>query len=148
MRKLFTPEPEYGIVYVLAGEDVGRTGNEMNRLINLTPHAVTIFGTDGVPVISLPPSGQVARVSVTRERVGDIGLGDGLGGVPAYRSTYGEVTGLPDASPTAGEDTPWLLVSALVRLALPGRRDLVSPGELVRDGAGQPIGCLGLEVQP
>lgn len=38
-----------------------------------------------------------------------------------------------------------LVVSALVRLAVPHRRDVFSPGELVRGTDGQPVGCRGLE---
>jgi hypothetical protein len=104
------------------------------NIINLTPHGVTIHGGD--TPITLPPSGQVARITMVREQAGT------LCGVPVYRSTPGPVMGLPE--PQAGVA---LLVSALVRLALPGRADLYSPGELVRDSSGQPIGCRGLEGQ-
>ena len=104
-------------------------------MVNLTPHAIRIFGADGTTEIAvLPPSGAVARVSVTREKRGEVA------GVPVFASTFGQVVGLPEfAAGTA------LVVSAMVRLAAPGRADLFSPGELVRGEDGQPKGCKGLE---
>lgn len=109
----------------------------MNVIKNITPHAIRVLGASGETLAELPPSGQVARVSMTREIAGEVA------GLPVYRSTYGPVIGLP-----AEEAGVALVVSALVRLALPGRRDLFSPGELVRGVDGQPVGCRGLEGQP
>ena len=103
-------------------------------IINLTPHGITVLGSSGETLAVLPPSGQVARVSVTREVAGEVA------GLPVYRSQFGSVVGLPEENPGVA-----LVVSALVRLALPGRRDLFSPGELVRGADGQPVGCRGLE---
>ena len=105
------------------------------NFLNLTPHEINITDNQGVVVLTLPPSGTVARVaskSVSR----DSGLGFSLNVVE-----YGEVTGLPDAV-----DGVTLVVSAMVRSALPGRLDLASPGELVRDAEGKPLGCKGLNV--
>ena len=39
-----------------------------------------------------------------------------------------------------------LIVSTLVKNASPDRKDLVSPGELIRNEAGQPVGCKGFCV--
>jgi len=97
------------------------------KLINLTPHAINVL-TDGGTTITLPPSGAVVRVRVTREVAGHI-CHDGRT-VPLYRTSYGTL----------------YIVSLAVRAACPGRMDLASPGELVRDAAGQPIGCRGLDV--
>ncbi len=104
------------------------------QITNMTPHQIVVVGQGGEVLLSIAPSGQVARVGQTREIVGEVN------GLPIYRSTYGEVTGLPEA-----QDGVALIVSAMVRLATPGRGDIYSPGELVRDAAGQPIGCRGLE---
>ena len=109
---------------------------------NLTPHAVRIFSLDGTAeIITVPPSGSIARVSVTRvpSRSGPVTILDGRE-IPVMVTTYGDVTGLPNE-----ELTQWLIVSAMVRAALPERRDLLSPGELIRDESGQPIGCRGLD---
>lgn len=103
-------------------------------IVNLTPHDIVVLAENGRDVLTtLKPDGTVARVAVTREPAGTV---DGL---PVYRTTYGAVTGLP--APTPG--VCWL-VSLLVRQAAPERADLLTPGELVRNTAGQPVGCKGL----
>ena len=102
------------------------------KLVNMTPHEVNVTTTGK----SYPPSGEVARVeqSLTLARV----LEDGT---ELFTSSYGKSTGLP-----AWEDGTLLIVSALVRLANPGRLDLLSPGKLVRDEKGRIVGCEGFEV--
>lgn len=104
------------------------------NVVNLTPHAICILDADGSRLAEFKPDGTVARVSQTREMVGS------LNGIPVYRSKFGAVVGLP--APVSGTA---FLVSALVRVACPDRNDIYSPGELVRDASGQPIGCRGLE---
>lgn len=107
----------------------------MPSYLNLTPHEITILVPNG-PDLVLPPSGQVARVSMARETV------VGPDGVECHVSVPGPVEGLPFP-----EEGVVLIVSALVRTqpSLAGRTDLASPGPLVRDAQGQPIGCQGLE---
>ena len=100
-------------------------------LINLTPHSVTIYGNG--PTVTVPPSGKVARCQAQRTWV------DEIDGVPLYTIKYDEITGLPDPQPFT-----LLIVSMIVRLAVPLRADVVSPGEPVRNQDGQVIGCLGL----
>jgi hypothetical protein len=105
------------------------------NFVNLTPHTISICNASGEVVMALPASGSVARVassSVSRES----GLGFDFNSV-----SYGEVSGLPDAT-----DGIMLVVSAMVRSALPERKDLASPGELVRNAEGQPVGCKGLNL--
>ena len=99
------------------------------KIINYTPHAIneTITGA------TFPPSGNVARVSATSYPAGDIA------GVPCFSTIFGAVDGLP-----APQDGVAILVSGLVLEASKGLRfDLVAPGELVRDAAGNPVGCKG-----
>lgn len=124
---------------------------------NLTPHrVVVIFGSE--QAIHLPTSSVVSaaeathlpshelhypeswsidpdpagpvRVSVTAEPAGD------HAGVPLAVPSYGEVTGLPSARPHV-----LLIVSKMVADASPERQDLVWPGDVVRDGEGQILGC-------
>ena len=105
------------------------------NFINLTPHTISICAANGEVVMALPASGSVARVassSVSRES----GFGFDFNSV-----SYGEVSGLPDAA-----EGVMLVVSAMVRSALPDRKDLASPGELVRNAEGQPVGCKGLNL--
>lgn len=112
------------------------------QYINLTPHEVKIFGSDPAtgkptadPVLVLAPSGQVARIVVEDVRL------PATGGIEHYTSIPGDPEGLPEPVPGV-----MFVVSAIVRLALPDRWDLASPGRLVRHEAGQPIGCIGLYV--
>jgi hypothetical protein len=103
----------------------------MTTIVNLTPHAITAAG------ISFPPSGQVARVTVTRAEVGT------LNGVPVFGTFAGFVDGLPD--PQEGHV---YIVSTLVRTHTwcARRADLVSPGALIRDDAGNVIGADGFDA--
>lgn len=95
--------------------------------VNLTPHIISV-----VDVVAIAPSGVVARVTSTTKVVGVIN------NVTISRVEFGEVIGLP-----APEDGKVFIVSMLVRTAVPSRTDVVSPGNLVRDSAGNPIGCDG-----
>ena len=104
------------------------------NLVNLTPHAVTIVLPSG-DTVTLPPSGTVARCSTSSEVVGEVN------GIPVSRVSYGEVVGLPEAT-----EGVIFIVSALVRSAVPHRKDVASPGDLVRDAAGAVVGCKGLVV--
>lgn len=100
---------------------------------NLTPHAIVVVTETGTR--TLPPSGAVARCSEAREPAGSH---DGL---PLAYVCYA-----PDASVPPPRPGTLYIVSAMVRAAYPDRTDLASPGALVRDGAGQVIGCRELVV--
>ena len=102
----------------------------MTNFVNLTPHALNIHALE--EVVTLPPSGEVARVSTTETP------GPEVGGIPTTITSLGEVTGLP--APKAGAV---YIVSGMVASAAP-REDVMSPGPLVRDESGRPIGCRGL----
>ncbi len=111
----------------------------MKRLTNLTPHPITVVGVgaDGGTVI--PPSGVVARVTSNRESLGTYTLPDGRVCEFTTEGAESVVTGLPP-----DDGITWWLVSLAVRLAVPDRTDVVSPGDLIRDATGQPVGCRGL----
>lgn len=114
------------------------------NLINLTPHDVRIFAADGkTELVTVPPSGTVARVAVTRHETGVVPIDAErpLAGIPVIVGSYGTVENLP--SPVTGTI---YIVSSLVRQSVPTRRDVLSPGELIRDERGQPTGCRGLEA--
>ena len=105
-------------------------------MLNRTEHKVTIFNIVGVntPDMVLEKyTGEPIRVSCESRKVGTIE------GVDIYENVYGEVTGLPEYV-----EGVFYVVSAMVRQALPERKDLLSPGQLIRNEEGQPIGCLGL----
>lgn len=103
------------------------------KWINLTPHDINVVTADGEPVATFPKSGEIARCEQTVNFVANIG------GVDTYVSTFGEVYGLPEKV-----DGINLIVSGLVRAAVPNRADLYQPGQLIRNEKGQPIGCVGL----
>ena len=100
--------------------------------INLTPHEIVLKNSE---TTIIPPSGNVARCAVTSIHVGTIE------GIQLCQNIFGEVEDLP--SPVEGTI---FLVSALVRLAVPTRKDVASPGDLVRDDSGKITGCRSLIV--
>jgi hypothetical protein len=112
---------------------------ERAKIINLTPHAVTILAwcqtLDGDTVI--PPSGQVARCEEVTNPNGMIETE--FGQIEFVQKSFGAVVGLPEQEPGT-----YLIVSMMVRQALPERKDLLSPGDLVRDTSGKIVGCKNL----
>ena len=108
----------------------------MTTLVNLCPHDVTIVDGDGNVIIVLPhEEGKLARVATT-----EIPAENTLGySFPVVHREWGQVTGLPDPQPGVA-----FVVSAAVVSACPGRKDIYSPGRLIRDEHGQPTQCVGL----
>lgn len=106
------------------------------RLVNLTPHAVTLVGADGTTA-TIPSSGP-ARVSmVPDKRIGSVQV-DGVE-VPLMRTSMGtNITGLP--SPQEGTI---YIVSRQVVDAYPERTDLFMSHQAVRNGEVI-VGCRAL----
>jgi hypothetical protein len=98
--------------------------------VNLTPHEINVVLDDEIK--SFSKSGTIARVSEESTLVAWIG------GCPIFESKWGDVIDLPEA-----EEGIVFIVSAMVRSAVPNRRDVVSPGNPVRDAEGRVIGCRG-----
>ena len=104
------------------------------KLVNCTPHELRIYVDESRGAYRLlAPGKRVPRVEVQEKEVATIQ------GVPVFAGRYGAVRDLPEPEPRTV-----FIVSTPVRLALPDRTDLLSPGELVRDSQGRPVGCLGL----
>jgi len=102
------------------------------KLINLTPHMVTIKTEHGE--VHVLPSGQSARCAEERQLVAS------LSGVPVSRARYGEVQGLPEPQPGVA-----YIVSALVLGAVGDQRaDVFAPGPGIRDTEGRIVACDGL----
>ena len=101
------------------------------KLVNLTPHVINVGS------LAIAPSGAIARVTSTTKVVEVINI-DG-NPVDVIETRFGEPNGLPEQLPGV-----YLVVSSLVRLAANQRGDLLSPGEQVRDAAGQVTGCRNL----
>ena len=102
-------------------------------IINLTPHAINFVTESGEELVTIDPSGSLARVTTTTVTIGS------LNGIPVTQTVYGEVEGLPD--PTA--DTVYV-VSSLVASRVPDRNDVFIPNESIRDDKGRIIGCRSL----
>jgi hypothetical protein len=133
--------------------------------VNLTPHTLNVYSHNpSDPIFEIEPSGQVARVSVQYtikahvidisdpileiEPSGQVARVSGqytikahVIDIPVYDAKYGEVEGLPEP-----EDGVFYIVSGMVKAAVPDREDVFSPGELIRDENGRPIGCRGLKA--
>lgn len=115
----------------------------MTKLINLTPHAINVLGEDKAPHFTLQPSGKVARVEVTRQRIDVLYTEHHPEGMAVFGTKVGDVKDLPPAV-----EGTFYVVSMMVKKSRSAmfRTDLLSPGELVRNEAGQPIGCIGLDA--
>lgn len=113
------------------------------NLRNYTPHPLDIHFTNAAGeerVLIVPSRGDV-RVTEVREPRGVLEDGIQLSAV-----SYGEITGLPaDLQPGDALIVSLLCVPAL-RGRLPEGVTLLSPGPLVRDPQGRPVGCEGLTV--
>lgn len=102
-------------------------------LVNLTPHSIVFVDDAGNTVLTVEPSGQIARCSVTREKIGDIN------GIPVNKSRFGKVENLPEP-----QEGTIFIVSALTAQAVPDRPDVFIVDDAVRDEQGRIIGCRAL----
>ena len=96
------------------------------KIINLTPHAVTLIRADGTKK-TYPPSGTVARVKVGDEVV------DVLDGAPVRQGRIVGFSDLPEPQP----DTVYIV--SLFVLQHANRDDLIAPdtNDAIRDENGQ-----------
>lgn len=98
-------------------------------LINLTPHVIHL------PGMFIEPSGLAPRCTEVSAPRGS------FAGVELIAREYGQV----ESMPAPVEDVLYI-VSLLVRQALPDRKDIASPGDLIRDESGKIIGAQNLVV--
>jgi hypothetical protein len=116
------------------------------RFINATEHEIKVLNGDYV-VLQLPAAEKsaVVRCAVKYVQVGQDEM------VELFTSNFGELINVPPVQ----EDTMYVcsLIAAQAMRAI-GRRDVCSPGELVRyprdyevpELQGQPRGCRGLVI--
>jgi hypothetical protein len=120
------------------------------KLVNLTPHELNVYNSEGKVILSLPPPPEgtpIPRVSIKSEVVGTINI-DGVE-VPIRKVVYGDVENLPQPE----EDTIYV-VSTFVILALKEkgieRKDLLSPDtnpdSVIRDKDGRVLGVKYLQT--
>ena len=102
-------------------------------ILNLTPHEIRFVRPEGEDLV-LPPSGTVARVSVSRVYGEETHLA-----IPVFTTQAGEVQGLPAPRPGVV-----CVVSRAVVDAARDRKDIFFPDDLVRDDQGRVIGARAL----
>ena len=108
----------------------------MIKLVNLTPHTVSIASESGEIVRKIEPTLPSARVNSTAVK------GAPIDGVLFVETVFGQVENLPEPK----EDTIYI-VSQIVIAALPARRDLVRPDTgptCVRDAEGKIVAVRAL----
>jgi len=112
------------------------------RLVNLTPHPITLVGDKGE--VTLPPSGDVVRAREVREVLGTVEV-DGAGSIPLLCVSYAE----PDGLPKVLEPDTIYIVSALAAAAIKKYYPIAAEyfavvGDPVRDSDGRVIGARAL----
>ena len=105
----------------------------MKQILNYTPHSLNVVDVNGVTQ-QLPSVG-VVRLATSKT------YKDQINGFGVVSTDFLDVTGLP--SP---QDGVYYVVSRLVMSACPDRSDLLCPGELIRDSAGNVTGCDGFSL--
>lgn len=103
------------------------------KIVNLTPHQINFVDDNGVAILTVEPSGTLARVTTATVITGEIN------GIPTTETRFGEVEGLPEK-----EEGVIFLVSSLVAQRCQDRDDVFIPNESVRDDKGRIIGCKSL----
>lgn len=108
----------------------------MTKLVNLTPHAINLVNLDNEVILTLEPSGKVARCSVTSTTIGDIN------GFPLTSTEFGGLIDMPEDTHDGGVNEVYIV--SQITANHPDNRhryDVVFPNELVRDEKGNIIGC-------
>ena len=102
------------------------------QFINLTPHKLMIH-REGGSILELNPSGTVARIDTVSTPM------PSFDGISVCQTEYGEISGLPEPALDTYYVGSGMVESKTIRSAV------LSPGALVRDEHGKPIGCRGLK---
>ena len=124
------------------------------KLMNLTPHAVTILDEEDNVILELPGCDNPPRAKEKRERKGSVCHAKFAAihteeiwndanyvtiDIPLNKVELSEIENLPDVSLEY-----YYIVSRIVAEACPERTDLFIPDEIVRDENGRIIGCRAL----
>lgn len=104
----------------------------MTQIKNFTPHPITICNNAGEVIRVIQPEGLVRLKAVT------VPAGE-IDGVPVTKTEFGTPEGMPEF-----QEGVFIVVSQLVKTALPARSDLLVPAEVVRDEKGNIVGCKSL----
>lgn len=112
------------------------------RLINLTPHTVTIITKTKSVVVQPSEEFDPPRVITEKGERSEIELSNGVA-IPVMEMCLTSHIDSDTPMPKPEKDT-FYIVSRIVAGAAPDRDDLLIPGALVRDEKGNVTGCLGL----
>ena len=102
--------------------------------VNMTPHPINLLTGDGVPLLTIPPSGDTIRLDETEEMVDDL-IVNGIQVEISFK-TFSASADLP-----AIEANTFYIVSAMVANAYPERFDFLIVNRTVRDNDGRIMGC-------
>lgn len=118
----------------LAGIKKENDDNSNFLIINKTPHNVNIIDEDG-EVLKVYEKTDF-QIRLKTNVIKDKSLPDGT---PITKTEFGEPEGLPEF-----KENTFYIVSQMIKDALPKRKDLFVPAEVVRDKEGNIIGCKSL----
>lgn len=104
-------------------------------IINKTPHPVNVVNADGSYIHTFPKCEPMDLIRLAVNVKAD----EPIGCIPTSVTVFGEPTGLPEY-----QSDVYYVVSQLVKNALPDRKDLLVPAEVLRDTGGNIIGCQSL----
>lgn len=126
-------EPE---VLPVPGEDPPARRRRDVRVVNLTPHTITITSVSPkpeteAPAITIPPSGTTARCPITTKQVTTVSIAGVI--VPVMETTTGPAEGLPE--PEAG--TIYVVSQVVAEAAPLYRLDVFVPCDATLDSAGR-----------
>ena len=102
-------------------------------IINLTPHTINFLDESNRPIMTVEPSGVIARAKQTRTLRGTVA------GIPVNQCAYGTVQGLPEPA----KETIYV-VSSITAQACPERADVYIVDDSVRNEDGRIIGVRAL----
>jgi len=109
--------------------------NEVQKIINKTPHSVYILNDDGTVLRVFPKSNGMIRVKESITYLNDID------GIPISSTRWGKTSDVPDYV-----EGVFYIVSQLVKNAMPRRKDFLTPKGAVRDNKGTVVGCTHLDI--
>lgn len=102
---------------------------EGKKFVNCTPHPVVYKGSNGEVVFE--PSGIIARVGeveVTSFKV--------AGNIEVKQKKFVDPVDIPEP-----QDNVFYIVSSIVAMSCPHRKDFIVPDEFIRDETGRIVGC-------
>lgn len=104
------------------------------KIRNFTPHPIVILNNKNEVIEKFQSEGIIRLNSeiIKIRKEGDIQI---------TKTIFGNPEGLPEE-----KEGILLIVSQMIKSALPNRNDLVVPAELVRNDEGYVIGCKSLSI--